>query len=141
MLPDFPVVVPLEVAWGDMDSFGHVNNVVYFAYFERVRIELLRRAGWFDQKDRLGIGPIIASTAAKFRKPLSYPDALLLGCRVAQIDGDRVTVEHAVWSGQWQVIAADGPAVVVNFDYANGRKSPLAEPLLAILRSLMGSSS
>jgi acyl-CoA thioester hydrolase len=136
MLTDFPVVIELPVAWGDMDSFGHVNNVVYFSYFERARVELLTRVGWFRQMDDLKVGPIVASTAAKYRKPLRYPDRLLIGARVSEMSTDRVTIEHAVWSTQWQAIAADGPAVVVNFDYANGRKAALSEDLMNRLAQL-----
>src|SRR5256885_557267 len=47
-LAQFKVVIDQPVAWGDMDSFGHVNNVVYFRYFENARVEYFRRIGWWD---------------------------------------------------------------------------------------------
>ncbi len=46
LLPSYPVVVEWDVAWGDMDAYGHVNNVVYFRYFEQARIAYLERIGW-----------------------------------------------------------------------------------------------
>ncbi len=70
LLAGYPVVVELPVAWGDMDSYRHVNNVVYFRYFENARLEYFRRLDWFEYEKQIGIGPILASTQARFRKPL-----------------------------------------------------------------------
>ena len=43
LLAGFPVIVEQAVVWGDMDSYSHVNNVVYFRYFENARLEYFRR--------------------------------------------------------------------------------------------------
>src|SRR4051794_35445782 len=77
----FPVVVELDVAWGEMDSFAHVNNVVYFRYFENARVDYLPRIGWFATMTEHGLGPIASATNARFRKPVAYPDRLLVGTR------------------------------------------------------------
>ena len=74
LLAGFPVVVELAVAWGEMDSYRHVNNVVYFRYFENARLEYFRRLDWFEYERQTGVGPILAATQARFRKPLTYPD-------------------------------------------------------------------
>ncbi len=60
LLAGFPVVVAADAAWGDMDSFRHLNNVVYFRHFENARVEYLRRVGWFDMMETAGVGPIVA---------------------------------------------------------------------------------
>ncbi len=124
-LAGFPVVVELDVAWGEMDSFRHVNNVVYFRYFEHARVAYLTRAGWFDLLDRTGLGPIVHSTSARFRKPVSYPDRLLVGARVIDVGPDRVTFEHRLVSTKGTDLAAEGTAVVVSFDYRSGKKAAL----------------
>src|SRR5689334_4788800 len=67
-LADCPVVIDQPVAW---DSFGHVNNVVYFPYFENARNEYFARLGWWESLKVTGVGPIVASTRAKFRRPPS----------------------------------------------------------------------
>ena len=46
LLTGFPVVVAQAVVWGEMDAYRHVNNVVYFRYFENARIEYFRRIDW-----------------------------------------------------------------------------------------------
>ena len=135
-LAAFPVVVVQDVAWGHMDSFGHVNNVVFFHYFENARVELLTRVGWFALKESAGMGPIVASASAKFRKPLSYPDRIHIGARITEILSDRVTVEQVIVSERWNAIAAEGPTVVVNYDYRAGAKAALPMALEGAIRAL-----
>lgn len=134
-LVGFPVVLELDVAWGEMDSFAHVNNVVYFRYFENARVAYLTRVGWFDLM-REGIGPIVKSADAVFRKPVKYPDRLTVGARITDIGADRVTFEHRAVSAAWGDVAAEGEAVVVCYDYRGNRKAPLPEQLVAAIRAL-----
>src|SRR5438128_1459859 len=86
LLATYPVVIEQAVVWGDMDSYQHVNNTVYFRYFENARLEYFRRLGWFEFEKETGIGPILAATQATFRKPLAYPDTISVGARVCPPD-------------------------------------------------------
>ena len=135
-LSGFPVVVEMDVAWGEMDSFAHVNNVVYFRYFEHARVDYLTRVGWFDLMRNAGLGPIVHSTHARFRKPLAYPDRILVGARVITMEPDRVTFEHRLVSRKWDDLAADGQAVVVCYDYRGLRKAALPDELRARIDQL-----
>lgn len=132
----FPVVIEQEVAWGDMDAYAHVNNVVYFRYFENARIPWLDRVGWMKSREETGFGPIIASTSARYRRPVSYPDRLLVGVRAAGVQDDRVTIEYRLVSTKLNALAADGQAVVVSYDYHNARKCPIPEAVRAAIREL-----
>ncbi|MDB5310410.1 MAG: hypothetical protein JWO38_4612 [Gemmataceae bacterium] len=132
----FPVVVELDVAWGDMDSYAHVNNVVYFRYFENARIAYFDRVGWLRSMQEEGLGPIVASTSARYRKPVSYPDHLLVGARITDIQPDRVTFEYRLASSKWTAVAAEGQAVVVSYDYRNARKCPIPEAVRAAVLAL-----
>jgi acyl-CoA thioester hydrolase len=118
-----------------MDAFAHVNNVAYFRYFEHARVAYLTHVGWFDLMRSSGIGPIVHSTAARFRRPVKYPETLRVGVRVSQIDADRVTMEHRVVTAAGEV-AADGPAVVVCYDYRAAAKTPLPPELRARIEEL-----
>ena len=51
------MVIEIPVAWGEMDSMGHVNNIVYFRYFETARMNYLERIGFIEEMNRTGIGP------------------------------------------------------------------------------------
>src|SRR2546421_4849539 len=98
LLKDFPVVVENPVVWGEMDAYRHVNNVVYFRYFENARLEYFRRLGWFEYEQSTGVGPILASTDARFRRPLTYPDTVSITARVGGFGEDRFTLDHRVIS-------------------------------------------
>src|SRR5262249_9770958 len=92
LLAGDPVVVELPVVWGEMDSYRHVNNAVYFRYFEAARLEYFRRLGWFEYEEQTGVGPILAATSARFRRPLSYPDTIWVAARVSDVQADRFTM-------------------------------------------------
>ena len=129
LLAGFPVVVEQAVVWGEMDSYRHVNNAVYFRYFESARLEYFRRMGWMEFEQTTGVGPILAATQARFRKPLTYPDTIVVAARASAVGEDRITMEHIVWSQRLRAVAAEGQGTVVSFHYAEGIKVPMPEEL------------
>lgn len=128
-LAGFPVSVELPVAWGDMDSYRHVNNVVYFRYFENARLEYFRRLDWFEYEKETGVGPILAATQARFRKALTYPDTISVGCRVSGMAEDRFTMDYVLFSHGMGVVAADGQGTIVSFHYGKGQKVVMPEEI------------
>jgi len=118
--------VEFPLHWGEMDALGHVNNIVYFRYFETARISYFERTGIQHSGD-VHIGPILASTSCRFRRPLAFPDRIHVGAKVTEIGADRFTMEYAVTSERLDAIAATGEGIVVSFDYRAGRKHPLPE--------------
>jgi acyl-CoA thioester hydrolase len=129
LLAGFPVVVRQAVVWGEMDAYRHVNNVVYFRYFENARLEYFRRLGWFEFERETGVGPILAATEGRFRRPLTYPDTVLIGARAASVDQDRFTLAHRVVSERLGAVAAEGQGVVVTYHYARGEKVAIPDEL------------
>ena len=138
LLAGFPVVIELPVQWGEMDSYRHVNNVVYFRYFESARLEYFRRLDWFEFERATGIGPILAATQARFRKPLTYPDTISVTARVSSVAHDRFTIEHVIVSHQLSAVATEGQGTVVTFHYAQGKKVPVPEDLRRRIAELEG---
>jgi len=132
----FPVVIELDVAWGEMDAYAHVNNVVYFRYFENARIVYLDRIGWMASKLESGLGPILASTSARYRKPVSYPDHLLVGARISDIQTDRVTFDYRLVSTKLNAVACEGQAVVVSYDYRADQKTAIPEAVRQAIEEL-----
>ena len=131
-LRPFPVVSTIAVAWGDMDAFQHVNNAMYFRYFETARIAYFDRA----QLDEATVGPILASTSCRFRAPVTYPDTLLVGARVTAVGTDRFGMEYAAYSMHLGRVAAQGEAVVVAYDYAARSKALVPQQWLDTIRAL-----
>jgi acyl-CoA thioester hydrolase len=125
LLKDFPVVIDIPIAWGEMDAFQHVNNVVYFRYFESARIAYFDRLNAIEFMNRTGIGPILASTQCKFKTPLAYPDTLSVGTRISQIEEDRFVMEYVVVSHRFQRVAAEGEGVIVSYNYREQKKAPI----------------
>lgn len=128
-LSGFPVVIDLPVAWGEMDAFQHVNNIVYFRYFESVRMACFERIGLTEMLESEGIGPILASTQCRFRLPLTYPDTVAVGARIEDVSEDRFTMRYRVVSHRHGRIAADGDGLIVTYDYRAGTKVPVPEEL------------
>jgi acyl-CoA thioester hydrolase len=114
------------VQWGDQDSFGHVNNTVYFRWFESGRIAYFDRLGLGRALPGSGLGPILAAINCNYRRPLGYPDTVHIGTRVTKIGNSSLTIAHAVFSERLQVVAADGDSVVVVLDY--GAQKPVRVP-------------
>ena len=137
-LAGFPVVVEQAVVWGEMDSYQHVNNVVYFRYFENARLEYIRRLNWPALEAQTGVGPILHSTQARFRRPLTYPDTIWIGARIASIGADRFTLEHRIVSKSSGEVVTEGTGVVVTYHYERGEKVPIPEELLQRIRELEG---
>jgi acyl-CoA thioester hydrolase len=138
LLSGYPVVAELSVAWGEMDAFNHVNNVVYFRYFESARIACFERLGALDEMTRSGCGPILGEVRCRFRLPLEYPDRVSVGARVSAIGEDRFTLQHAIASERAGRIAAEGEGVIVWYDYRARAKAPLPQALRDRLAALKG---
>ncbi len=129
LLTNCPVVIEIPVAWGEMDSFQHVNNIVYLRYFESARIAYFERLNLMEFMNETGIGSILASVQCKFRLPLTYPDTVSVGTRISKVEHDRFVMEYHVVSHKHQKIAAEGEGVVVSFNYRENQKTPLPEEI------------
>ena len=136
MLEGFPVVIEAPVVWGEMDAFRHVNNTVYFRYFESVRIACFERVGFLDVMERTGVGPILASTSCRFKFPLTYPDTVSIGTRIVDLEETRFRMEYRVVSQRHQRVAAEGDGVIVSYDYREGRKAPVPDAVRERILSL-----
>lgn len=138
LLAGYPVIIEFPVHWGEMDAFQHVNNIIYLRYFESGRIAYFERAGFMEYMEKRGVGPILASTACKFKFPLAYPDRVLVGTRVGEIGDDRFTMYYRAVSTRHDKIAADGEGVIVAYNYLEQRKAPLPEELRMNINRLEG---
>lgn len=132
------VSIDTPVAWGEMDAFQHVNNVVYFKYFESARIAYFDRLGNNEEMKRSGIGPILASTQCRYKAPLSYPDNISVATRVCEISEDRFTMKYYVMSHNTGRIAAEGEGIIVFYDYNNNCKHAIPEEIKNRIVALNG---
>ena len=138
LLASFPVVIEIPVAWGEMDAFGHVNNIIYFRYFESARIAYFDHVGYETVMKEEGLGPILAATSCRFWLPLTFPDTLSVGARVASVEADRFRMEYRVVSHQHGKVAAEGDGTVVSYDYRKGAKAPLPDAVRLRIEAIEG---
>jgi acyl-CoA thioester hydrolase len=129
LMDGYPVVIEIPVVWGEMDAFQHVNNVVYFRYFESARIAYFEKLDVMDLMNRTGIGPILATTSCRFRAPLTYPDKVFIGAKVVNIEQDRFTMNYLVVSKRLQKVAAEGDGLIVAFNYRENKKATISDEL------------
>jgi acyl-CoA thioester hydrolase len=129
LLTGFPVVIDIPVAWGEMDALRHVNNIVYFRYFESARIAYFEKLRFWEFMNQTGVGPILASIQCKFKIPLTYPDTVSVGTRIPSMEQDRFVMEYRAVSHKSQAIAAEGEGVVVSYNYRESKKTPLPEEM------------
>ena len=135
----YPIVIELPVQWGDQDAFGHVNNTIYFRWFESSRIAYLERLGLAHKSVGSGsLGPILAAMTCNYRRQLWYPDRVRIGARVARVGRTSMTLEHAVWSTAHSALAADATSTVVVYDYEASRPRPVPDEIRAAVAALEG---
>ena len=114
----------MPMRWGDMDAMGHINNTVYFRYYEQARL------AWLEQLGLLGRGsskhgPILANVSCDFLKPLQYPGELIIDQQVTRLGNSSVTMDLSIERlDQPGVAWARGKSVVVWVDTTPVARSP-----------------
>ncbi len=131
LAPGFAWSIETDLRWGDMDAYGHLNNTIYFRYFEDARMACFETLGITELMAEQQKGPILKSTSCRFRIPLVYPDRLLVATRIVDLRSDRFTMDYRVISTASKALAAEGAGEVVFFDYVARTKTDLPEALRA----------
>ena len=129
----YPSFLAIPTRWMDNDTYGHVNNVTYYSYFDTVVNEHLVRAAGLDIREGDAIG-IVVETACRFHKALSFPETIDAGLCVVRIGYSSVTYEIALFRAGDEDAAATGRFVHVWVDRAHRR--PVAVP--ANVRDALG---
>lgn len=135
---EFPVSLPIEVAWGDMDAFGHVNNTVFFRYFESTRIAYMRAIEAMGESQSDGFLPVVASARCDFLAPVVFPDTVVGKTRISRLGNSSFSMEYELASHAQGKLVARGEATVVNIDPASGKSRPLPSTLRSRIQTLEG---
>jgi acyl-CoA thioester hydrolase len=116
--------IDITTRWMDNDSYAHVNNVVYYSFFDTAVNEYMIRAGVLDLR-RGSVVCLAVDTACRFFRPLSFPDRVQCGLRVAHLGTSSVRFEIGVFREGDAEAAAQGHFVHVTCDPANQRPIPM----------------
>ncbi|MFM2445631.1 MAG: hypothetical protein RI936_78 [Pseudomonadota bacterium] len=125
----------IPTRWADNDAYGHVNNVVYYAWFDTVVNEYLITSGVLD----IATGPVIGlvvETQCRYFTELAFPQTVTAALRVAHLGNSSVRYEIGVFGPGAPSAAAQGHFVHVYVDRATRRPAPLPAPLRAALERI-----
>ena len=132
---DYPHTQRIDTRWMDNDAYGHVNNVVYYSYFDTVINRVLIADGGLDPATSEAIGLCVES-GCRYVAPASYPEALDVMLRVAHLGRSSVRYELGVFRADRDELVAHGHFVHVFVDRSTRRPTPLPERLRATLERL-----
>jgi len=127
---NYPLVFSQDLIWSNMDAFQHINNAVYFRYFEDARMKYFETTGVMKHMTETRIGPILASTTCNFRAPLTFPDRIHIAARIEDMKNRTFKMKYAIYSDKLNKLAADGEGLVVFYDYQ--RKMSCEIPALIV---------
>lgn len=130
---DYPIKNSVTVSWGDMDALQHINNTVYFRYFEDVRLTFFEKIDLLAELKGTSLIPVLTATECRYYRPITYPDRLIVGTRAKTVTDEQVTMEYAVFSQTQQTITTRGEATIVMFDTQLKTKSHFPKALLAAI--------
>jgi acyl-CoA thioester hydrolase len=135
-LADYPHARAIGTRWMDNDAYGHVNNVVYYSYFDTVVNEWLIREGLLDVGKGALIG-LVVETGCHYFEPLTYPELVTAAMRVAHVGTSSVRYEIALFGEGRDRAAAQGHFVHVYVDRETRRPAALPEEWRRRLGSLV----
>lgn len=126
----------IPTRWMDNDIYGHVNNVVYYSYFDTAVNQFLIEAGVLDIHQGEVVGFVVDSGCAYFA-PLAFPDVVHAGIRVSKLGNSSVRYEIALYRNDDATPAAAGHFVHVYVERASNRAVPIPAAVREVLAELI----
>ncbi|RCW68530.1 acyl-CoA thioester hydrolase [Pseudorhodoferax soli] len=125
-----------DTRWGDNDSYGHVNNVVYYAFFDTAVNRYLIERGVLDIAKSSVIGLVIETRCTYFSS-IGFPDTIDVGLKVVHLGSSSVRYEIALFRNDEAISSAVGEFVHVYVERASNRSTPIPVDVRGVLQSLM----
>jgi acyl-CoA thioester hydrolase len=122
--------------WGDNDVYGHVNNVVYYAFFDTAVTQHLIERGVLDIAAGAIVG-FVVETRCTFFSPIAFPDVVHAGLRVTHLGNTSVRYEIALFRNDEDVASAVGEFVHVYVERATNRPVRIPDAVREVLGSLV----
>jgi acyl-CoA thioester hydrolase len=130
----------LPTRWMDNDVYGHVNNVVYYSFFDTAVNAYLIASGCLDLQNSPVIG-LVVETGCQYFKPITFPDILSVGISVAKLGASSVRYEIGIFLNGDDSVAAEGHFVHVYVDRVLNKPVPIPDNVRKVLSGLMPPSA
>ena len=131
----YKVFYPITTRWSDNDIYGHVNNVVYYAYFDSAANRYLIEEGGLDIENADLVGYVVNS-GCEYHAPIAYPDAIEAGVRVDRLGNSSVQYGIAIFRQGEERAVAHGHFVHVFVNRNEDRSVPIPERLRTALAAI-----
>ena len=132
---DFPAIRSITTRWMDNDVYGHVNNVVYYSFFDTAVNAHLIEQGVLDPATSPVIG-LVVETGCRYFAEMAFPDMVTAGIRVARLGSSSVRYEVGLFRNEEQTAAAEGFFVHVYVDRETRRPKQLDSGLRIALEGI-----
>ena len=126
----------ISTRWMDNDSYGHVNNVNYYSFFDTAVNHYLIDQGVLDIHKDTAVG-LVVETGCSYFSSISFPDTVHAGIRVAKLGNSSVRYEIALYRNDDPLPSAAGHFVHVYVDRASNRPTPVPATVRSILQQLV----
>jgi acyl-CoA thioester hydrolase len=137
---DYPTFYPLSTRWADNDVYGHINNVVYYSYFDTVANRYLIEEGGLDIGDGKVVG-FVVNSGCEYHAPIAYPEAIEAGLRVDRLGSSSVQYGIAIFRAGEEQCCANGHFVHVFVDRASNKAVSIPENLRTALEKISNGPS
>ncbi len=124
---DYRYFATIPTRWADNDIYGHVNNVIYYEWFDTVVARFLIESGFLAPRTSPVIGYVV-ETLCRYRAPIAFPDVVTAGLRCARLGTTSVRYEIGIFRGDAQEASAEGHFVHVYM--ARATETPVPVPPL-----------
>ena len=121
----------MAVRWGDMDAYGHVNNTVYFRYFEQTPVEWAERMGSRVSPEE-PVGPVIINASCTFLAPVNYPATVVIKMYAGDPGRSSVMTWYELFVEGDERVYAEGAAKTVWMDTRTGKSAPIPDVVRAL---------
>lgn len=119
--------IDIEVRWGDMDAMGHVNNSVFFTYFEQARVSWLAASEWSRTGEHGG--PVVVSASCEYLRPVTYPARVRVDLTLGPPGNKSIPTYYVLRdANNPEAIYARAEAIMV-WVGADGRSAPLPDAI------------
>jgi acyl-CoA thioester hydrolase len=133
---NYPYFADITTRWMDNDIYGHVNNVVYYSYFDSVANKFLIEEGGLDIHSAEIIGFVVASSC-QYKSPIAYPDKIEAGLTVNKLGNSSVEYAIAIFKQGAESASAVGTFTHVFVNRATDKSVPIPPTIRAALETLL----